>query len=323
MVRALAAFVGLVLVGSSPAMAQNAEGARLFEEGRELAKDGKWVEACATFQKSLELDPAPGTKLNYGDCHEHLGHNAQAYRLFMEVAEADKTANPDRAKFAKSRADALVAKLGTLVITIQDPTAVSSVSIAGRIVPTAMRISEKVDPGDVTVEAKLSSGTPFKQTAAAKAGASVTIDIPTEGAVTVPVVVGGGGGGSGGGIDQSDAAQRRKTRLIYAYAAGGVGVASMIVGGALGLVARGNYREQFDNGKCTEDSPPRCNPEGYSEQKSAVTLANVGTGFFVGGVVLAGVGAVLFLTAPKADGDLVVTPTASTEGAGLAVVGTF
>ncbi|HUS27770.1 MAG TPA: tetratricopeptide repeat protein, partial [Kofleriaceae bacterium] len=67
MVRALAAFVGLALVGSSPALAQNAEGARLFEEGRALAKDGKYVEACATFEKSLQLDPAPGTKLNYGD----------------------------------------------------------------------------------------------------------------------------------------------------------------------------------------------------------------------------------------------------------------
>src|SRR4051812_15218187 len=96
MVRALAAIVGLALV-SSTAHAQNAEGAKLFEEGRALAADKKWVEACAKFEKSLELDPAPGTKLNYGDCHEHLGHLAQAYRLFMEVSEADKTANPDRA----------------------------------------------------------------------------------------------------------------------------------------------------------------------------------------------------------------------------------
>ena len=66
----------------------------------------------------------------------------------------------------------------------------------------------------------------------------------------------------------------------------------MLVGGALGLVARGNYREQFDTGNCTEDSPPRCNPQGFAEQQSAVTLANVGTGFFVGGGVWAGVGAV-------------------------------
>ncbi|HUS27028.1 MAG TPA: tetratricopeptide repeat protein, partial [Kofleriaceae bacterium] len=300
---------------------QNAEGARLFEEGRALAKDGKYVEACATFEKSLQLDPAPGTKLNYGDCHEHLGHLAQVYRLFLEVAEADKTANPDRAKFAKSRADALVAKLGTLVINIPDPAAVSSVAIAGRIVPTAGEISEKVDPGDVIVEVKLRSGSPFKQTAAAKAGAAVTIDVPTP--AGGGSVIGGGGGGGGG--EPSDASQRRHTRLIYAYAAGGVGLASMITGGALGLVARSNYHAQLEgeNPNCSNTSPPQCNPEGFSAQQSAITLANVGTGFFVGGIALVGVGAVLFLTAPKADGDLVVTPTASSESAGLAVVGTF
>jgi hypothetical protein len=52
-------------------------------------------------------------------------------------------------------------------------------------------------------------------------------------------------------------------------------------------------------------------------------MANVGTAFFVGGAVLVATGAVLYLTAPKADGDLVVTPTASPTGAGLTVVGTF
>ncbi|HTL33552.1 MAG TPA: hypothetical protein VL326_10520 [Kofleriaceae bacterium] len=322
MVRALAAFVGLALVGSTPALAQNAEGARLFEEGRELAKDGKWVEACATFEKSLQLDPAPGTKLNYGDCHEHLGHLAQAYRLFMEVAEADKTANADRSKYAKSRADALVPKLGTVVIAVADPAAVSSVSIGGRIVPTASQISEKVDPGDITVEVKRTSGTPFKQTAATKAGSTVTIDVPAEG-VTPGGGGGGVGGGGGGGEEPSDAAQKRHTRLIYAFGVAGLGAASMITGGAIGFVARGNYHEQFDNGNCSTESPPICNGEGFDKQKAAVSLANVGTGFFVGGAVLVGVGAVLYFTAPKGDGDLVVAPTGSSTSAGLSVVGTF
>ena len=316
MVRALAAIVGLCLIGA-PAHAQNAEGAKLFEEGRALAADKKYVEACAKFEQSLQLDPAPGTKLNYGDCHEHLGHLAQAYRLYMEVAEADKTANPDRAKYAKGRADALVPKLGTLVVKIADPSAVASVAIGGRIVPTAAEIEEKVDPGDVTVEAKLQSGAPFKQTAAAKAGATITIDVTSTPDVIAPP------GGGGPSTEPSDAAERRHTRMIYAFTAGGIGVAAMATGGVVGLVARSKYREQFDNMNCTNDSPPRCNPAGFDAQTSAVTLANVGTAFFIGGAVLVATGAVLYLTAPKADGDLVVTPTASPTGAGLTVVGTF
>src|SRR3954464_7500471 len=105
MVRAVAVIVGLVIATSSAAsFAQNvAEGAKLFEEGRALAKDGKYAEACDKFAKSLTFDPAPGTKVNFADCHEHLGHNAQAYHLFIEVFEADKTSNPERSKFAKGR----------------------------------------------------------------------------------------------------------------------------------------------------------------------------------------------------------------------------
>src|SRR3954463_3074713 len=108
MVRAMAAFVGLVVAtASAAAFAQNVgEAATLFEEGRALAKDGKYVEACDKFAKSLTFDPAPGTKANFADCHEHLGHNAQAYHLFVEVYEADKGANPERSKYAKGRADA-------------------------------------------------------------------------------------------------------------------------------------------------------------------------------------------------------------------------
>ena len=317
MVQKLAAIVGLCLIAST-ADAQNAqgEGSKLFEEGRALAADKKYVEACAKFEKSLELDPAPGTKLNFGDCHEHLGHLAQAYRLFMEVAEADNTANADRAKYAKGRADALVPKLGTLVVKIADPSAVSSITIGGRVVPTASEIEEKVDPGDVTVEAKLQSGPPFKQTAAAKAGATITIDVTSS-----PVIAPPGGGGPS--TEPADGAERRHTRLIYAFTAGGFGVAGMVTGGVVGLLARSKYREQFDNMNCSNESPPRCNPTGFEAQTSAVTMGNVATVFFVGGAVLVATGAVLYLTAPKADGDLVVTPTASPTGAGLTVVGTF
>lgn len=319
MVRALAAIVGLCLI-SSPAHAQNAEGAKLFEEGRALAADKKYVEACAKFEKSLELDPAPGTKLNFGDCHEHLGHLAQAYRLFMEVAEADKTSNPDRATYAKGRADALVPKLGTLVVKLPDPKRVSTVKIGGRIVPSASQIEEKVDPGDVTVEAwYVTDGDvavkPFNETAAAKAGATITIDVPQPG-ITIDA-------NYANTIARNDAAGRRHTRLIYAFTAGGFGVAAMATGGVVGLLARSKYHDQFANGNCTNDSPPRCNPAGFDAQTSAVTMANVGTVFFVGGAVLVATGAVLYLTAPKADGDLVVTPTASPTGAGLTVVGTF
>ena len=75
------AIIGVV----SHAHAQTAESTKLFEEGRALAKAGNFTEACAKFETSLSLDPAVGTKLNFADCHEHLGHFALALE---DVAEA-------------------------------------------------------------------------------------------------------------------------------------------------------------------------------------------------------------------------------------------
>lgn len=299
--------VGLLLGSTAAVLAQSADGAKLFEEGRALAKDGKWAEACDTFAKSLELDPAPGTKLNFADCHEHLGHLAQAYRLFIEVAQADKTANADRAKFAQGRADALADKLGTVVVKLAAPDAAgTSVTIAGRIVPVAAEIREKVDPGDVTVEVNAPNAPPFSRTAAAKAGATVVVDVPAPKVEIEPAT--------------QTTTVRRHTNVVIAYTLGGAGVASLTTGVLMGLVARSRYNDQFTSGNCVDTSPPQCNPDGYKEQSNAVTLANVGTVFGIAGLAMIAGGAVVFLTAPR---DLVITPTASAQSAGLTVVGTF
>src|SRR5512143_835447 len=306
MLRALT-IVGLLLGSTAAVLAQSADGAKLFEEGRALAKDGKYVEACDKFAKSLELDPAPGTKLNYGDCHEHLGHLAQAYRLFVDVAQADKTANPDRAKFAQERADALEGKLGTVVVKLAAPDAAgTSVTIAGRIVPVAGEIREMVDPGDVTIEVNAPNAAPFSRTAAAKAGATVVVDVPAPSIQIEPAT--------------QSTTVRRHTNVVIAYTLGGVGAASLATGVVMGLVGRSRYNAQIDNGNCSNTSPPVCNPDGYKVQGEAITLANVGTVFGIAGLAMIAGGAIVFLTAPR---DLVITPTASTQSAGLTVVGTF
>ena len=94
----------------------------------------------------------------------------------------------------------------------------------------------------------------------------------------------------------------------------------MATGIIIGVVAKGRYQDQFDNGMCVEGDPPTCTTAGKKSQDSAISLANLGTGMAVAGLVLVGAGAVVYLTAPK---DTVVIPTASASSAGLAVVGRF
>jgi hypothetical protein len=310
MLRVLASVV--LVAWAAPAMAQTpetpklSEGARLFEEGRELGKQGKWVEACDRFTKSYELDPAVGTKLNLADCHEHLRHFAQAYNLFEEAAEAEKTTNPERALFARNRLAPLAAKVGTVIVKLETPDVPGlAVSIAGRAARAAAVVREVVDPGEITVQVSAPNAATFSKTARADAGATVTIEVPALVPATAPA---------------TGETRRRKSRVIAAYVIGGVGVLALTTGVLLGVKANGDYDAQIANGNCTAGSPPMCNMEGYQGQLDAVSLANIGTGFGIGGLALMVAGAVVFVTAPK---DVVVTPTVTSQSAGLAVVGRF
>jgi hypothetical protein len=114
--------------------------------------------------------------------------------------------------------------------------------------------------------------------------------------------------------------ERRRSRVLLAYGVGGAGALALITGVIVGVKAKGDYNAQIDNANCTDDSPPMCNDAGFAAQNDAVSLANVGTGFGVAGIVLVGAGAALFLTAPR---DVVVTPTATASSAGISVVGRF
>jgi tetratricopeptide (TPR) repeat protein len=89
------------------------EAAKLFEEGRELVAQARFAEACERFAQSNELERAAGTELNLGDCEEHLGHLAEAWRWFDDAAtlwEQDD-GEEKRATYARNRADTVKQRL--------------------------------------------------------------------------------------------------------------------------------------------------------------------------------------------------------------------
>lgn len=312
MVRVLVAALVVGWIATAAAQGPSEESTKLFEEGRTLAKDGKYEEACAKFEKSLALDRAPGTLLNYGDCHEHLGHLALAWRLYDEAARAsDKENNADRAKYARERAQALVPKTSTVVVRIapQDVATVS-VTINGEAAQPTAEVREVIDPGDVTVEVNAPGFAGYKKTERGEAGLKLVFEVP-------PLAATGGGGGGGA---PTETTERRHSRVVAAYTLGGVGAASLVAGIVIGVTARSRYNAEFDNGNCDKGSPPQCNGDGVTNQNDAIALANIGTAFGIGGLALIAGGAVVFLTAPR---DVVVIPTATAQAGGLAVVGRF
>ena len=46
---------------------------------------GDYTAACPLLERSHSLDPSSGTLLNLGDCQEHLGRTASAWRAFTEA----------------------------------------------------------------------------------------------------------------------------------------------------------------------------------------------------------------------------------------------
>jgi len=91
-----------------PAAGQDAAAAAdtLFRQGREEMSAGRYESACAKLRQSDALDPAPGTKLNLGECERHLGHLATAWELFQAV---ERQLGPDdpRQPIARSKREAV------------------------------------------------------------------------------------------------------------------------------------------------------------------------------------------------------------------------
>jgi hypothetical protein len=308
MQRVLASLVLVVssrLVAAQPAPDQAAQAKQLFDDGRKLADAEKWQEACDTFAKSYALDPAPGTELNIGNCEEHLGHLAIAWRTFDDAAK--KYPDADRIKYARGRADALAGKLAPLTIKLADP-AGATVKVGGAPVPPAAEITTMVDPGDVTIEVTAPGRAAETRTVHATAGQASVVDFGSAVAPpanTVPATV--------------SSAHRQHQRVVMAETITAIGGAGVVTGVVLGLVARSKYNTAIHD-HCTSGDTPVCDGQGFTSANNAITLANVGTVIGVVGLGAIIAGGVVYVTAPK---EFVVTPTASGQGAGISISGTF
>jgi tetratricopeptide (TPR) repeat protein len=304
----------MLLVTASVAVAQpKPEGTRLFEEGRDLAKAGKYDLACEKFQQSLAIDRAPGTFLNYGDCLEHLGQLRRAFLTYDEAARAFERDKDPRAKFARERADAVVPRLGTVIVKIAEPTAPGLiVEIGGQSVPPQAEITERFDPGDIAVTARIPGQTPFVSSARAVAGATVILEIPAFGA---PL-------GTSPSSAEPVTGGRNRGRVMLAIGLGAGGGVLLGISGLLGLNANQLYDDTAASASCSRNSGKLvCTPEAAAEIDRAGKRADLATGAaIIGGLAVVGA-VVVYLTAPRET--LMVSPTASASAVGVTLSGRF
>jgi hypothetical protein len=117
--RTLALACLAVALSQSPAMAraQTSSEARadsLFNEARQLRKQGQYAEACSKFAQSKELAPGVGVSLHLADCYEHIGRMDSAWREFQSAEKAARELGDTRAEVAHTRAKALEAKIAPI-----------------------------------------------------------------------------------------------------------------------------------------------------------------------------------------------------------------
>lgn len=304
------------LAWALPSAAQKAEAEALFQDGKKLMLQKRWVDACRKLEASQRLDPAGGTLLNLALCHEEEGKLATAWVEFgdaLELAKADK--KNDRIKIAREHLEKLEAKLPRLVVTLPPGPALSGLQVqrnGATLSEASFGTPIPVDPGEHTVRATAPGHHPHEAKISLAVGETKTLKLPPLEREPEPVAA----AASSSAPPPVLAPSHRKRN---GYIIGGVGVVSLTIGVIFGVRALGKKSEA--DKVCGQTCPP----EGLKrtdEAYTAANIANVGVGL---GLIGLGVGTYLVLTAKPSPSaaSFVVSPTVGQGVGGLHMQGSF
>jgi hypothetical protein len=290
----------------------------LFEEGRRLAESSDYDAACVKFEAARKLYTSVGVLLNLADCYETSGRFASAWATFGEAASAaDRIGRTDAAAEARRRQADIEPRLSHLAIRVLHEEPGLTIRRDGiEVPPPAWNQVIPVDPGPHEIRAEAAGYVPW--TASIRVSPqdpTQTVDVPElrpsemtqratnaeskaapsglapEGRIAAPVV-----------MQPPPSGQRVAGALI-----GGAGVATLVVGAILGLVAKGH-----DSAAELEKGSGR-----QTDSASAVRLGNTATVVAVIGAAASAAGGILWLTAPSA------SLRVGTNGRDLMLRGTF
>ncbi|HEY4158929.1 MAG TPA: hypothetical protein VGM29_12560 [Polyangiaceae bacterium] len=264
-----------------------------FADGLKLMKADHCREALERFRESQRLDPASGTLLNIAYCENNVGHVASAwlaYRQAIPLAEASH--KPQHIQMAQDAANGLEPELPLLTLSVPEANQRAlSISLDGQAFErSAWSVPVPVDPGRHDVVAVLEDGQRWERSVTLARAERMTIELPSRPATAAPPAAA-----------QSAHSEPSKTPAraphseasrTWAYATGGVGLATLLTGSALFVSARLKY-DSADSG-C--DGQNRCNDAAYTTRKSAIGRAELAYALGGAGAVLTGVGVTLWLT---------------------------
>lgn len=254
----------------------------LFREGRAAVDAGDLPKACAKFEQSYRLDPAPGTLLNIGDCEERRGRLATAWERFNRMYDT-LGPNDDRRALARSRADAVASRLPRVkvILTKDTPSDARVLRDGTPLDPAAIGTLVPIDPGAHVLVVHVDGRRDEKLdlTIAEAEKREVTLHAGPLLPPPPPIVV---------QPERHPLGARRFVGLVVM----GVGALALGGGGVTGGIALGTQSQSqktCSSGVCTDQ-------RGIALHDQARTQALVADVLFVAGAAFVATGAVLFLT---------------------------
>jgi len=318
MVRRTGAWVAALALFSGVAHSQERDPAAaqaLFDQARELIRQGKFAEACPKFQESNRLDPGIGTQFNLADCYEQSGRVASAWAAFLEVAsQARATGQAEREKAATKRAEKLQARLPRLAINVPEASKTPGLEIRrnGMLVGSAQwGTPVAVDPGEIELTANAPGKQTLRQTLRAEEGKTTSYNLPllaqgdsaavapaatatpiaTQSTATQPAAPLAPSPSAPVAPQPSEQPGAKGANGPWIITLAGVGVVGLGLGSAFGLMAKSKY--DASKQECDADDANSCSPSGIEQRNDALTKGNVATvSSIVGGAALAGAGIV-------------------------------
>jgi hypothetical protein len=267
-----------------------------FEKGNKLYEQKKYALALQEFKISYATVASPNSHLYIARCMALLGDTREAYLEFDKVvAEADERAKaPGGEKYAptrdtaKTERDELLGKLALVTVDVKNADPAGRVTVGSVEIPASdWGKPVPVAPGETEVVYEPpagAGGAPLKQSVALTAGDKKTVTLeaaaPTAPATPPPAAV----------EQTADSGSGGNPKLRpWAYVAGGVGAAGLVMFTVAGIMANSTFSDLEDS--CGGPCPPD-RQDDIDAGRTQQTLANVG---LVVGVVGIGAGVTLFL----------------------------
>lgn len=324
--------VSFLVLAAPVARAQDeAAGRVLFEDAMTLLNRGQISDACPKLEESLRQSYNINAQYFLADCWEKLGKTASAWTTFLTVTSRAREAGDDkRERAARKRADGLERRLVRFKVIVTSEVDGLEVRRNGVLVGRPMwSTAVPIDPGSYEFSALAPGYQSFETTVNATApGRVFEVNVPELSRRIVPLASPSVTRSSPPEPALSKHAMREKDDLdrpdgealvrhmanapaksddgspwrTASWIAGGVGVAAMVTGGVLALLAKRSYEDAKSAYDTCADAD--CDSRELDKEKSAITRANVGGGLFIGGVALtAAAGAFLIWTSSSSSSE--------------------